>query len=376
MDQNTGKQTLHFAFVLYRYFPHGGLQKDFLRALQEVLSRGHRVTVFLAKQEAPLPDAKNLEVILLPVSGWSNHAKMRSFSKKVLQELAKNNFDNTLMFSRLPGGDFYFAADNCLAADWSKLHHPLILKLLPRYRTFLALEKAVLQPDSKTRILALVAQQKRDYQSFYYTQDERFTILPAGIDPTCRRPDDVPAIRREVRERFRIPQEAILLIQVAAQFGVKGVDRAIEAMVEQARTDLFLLVAGGGEIEKYKAIAEKHGVVDRVIFAGASSDIPHLIAAADLMIHPARKEATGTVIVESLAVGVPVIASAACGYAPYAAAIDPQLVTPEPFVQNDLNTSLAYALDRLPGLTAQVLRPGRDLDFYRRAAVIADLLEK
>ena len=376
MDQNTGKQTLHFAFVLYRYFPHGGLQKDFLRTLQEVLSRGHRVTVFLAKQEAPLPDAKNLEVILLPVSGWSNHAKMRSFSKKVLQELAKNNFDNTLMFSRLPGGDFYFAADNCLAADWSKLHHPLILKLLPRYRTFLALEKAVLQPDSKTRILALVAQQKRDYQSFYYTQDERFTILPAGIDPTCRRPDDVPAIRREVRERFRIPQEAILLIQVAAQFGVKGVDRAIEAMVEQARTDLFLLVAGGGEIEKYKAIAEKHGVVDRVIFAGASSDIPHLIAAADLMIHPARKEATGTVIVESLAVGVPVIASAACGYAPYAAAIDPQLVTPEPFVQNDLNTSLAYALDRLPDLTAQVLRPGRDLDFYRRAAVIADLLEK
>lgn len=376
MDQNTGKQTLHFAFVLYRYFPHGGLQKDFLRTLQEVLSRGHRVTVFLAKQEAPLPDAKNLEVILLPVSGWSNHAKMRSFSKKVLQEFTKNKFDNTLMFSRLPGGDFYFAADNCLAADWSKLHHPLILKLLPRYRTFLALEKAVLQPDSKTHILALVEQQKRDYQSFYHTQDERFTILPAGIDPTCRRPEDVPAIRRGVRERFHIPQEAILLIQVAAQFGVKGVDRAIEAMAAQARSDLFLLVAGGGEIEKYNAIAEKHGVADRVIFAGASSDIPHLIAAADLMIHPARKEATGTVIVESLAVGVPVIASATCGYAHYTAAIDPQLVTPEPFVQNDLNTSLAYALDNLPNLTAQVLRPGRDLDFYRRAAVIADLLEK
>ena len=89
MDQNTGKQTLHFAFVLYRYFPHGGLQKDFLRALQEVLSRGHRVTVFLAKQEAPLPDAKNLEVILLPVSGWSNHAKMRSFSKKFCRNLQR-----------------------------------------------------------------------------------------------------------------------------------------------------------------------------------------------------------------------------------------------------------------------------------------------
>ena len=376
MDQNTEKQTLHFAFVLYRYFPHGGLQKDFLRTLQEVLARGHKVTAFLARQEAPLPDAENLNVCVLPVSGLSNHAKMRSFSEKVLQKIAGNKFDKTLMFSRLPGGDLYFAADNCLAADWSKQHSPLTLKLLPRYRTFLALEQAVFEPGSKTHIMALVRQQKQDYQKFYHTQNERFTILPAGIDPACRRPEDVPAVRQAVREKFHIPQDALLLIQVAAQFGVKGVDRSIEALAAQARKDLFLLVAGGGEIEKYKTVAEKHGVADRVIFAGASSDIPHLIAAADLMIHPARKEATGTVIVESLAVGVPVIASATCGYAHYAAAIDPVLVTPEPFEQKDLNTSLAYALDNLPDLTAQVLRPGRDLDFYRRAAVIADLLEK
>ncbi len=376
MISEPGKQTLHFAFVLYRYFSHGGLQKDFLRTLQEVLARGHRVTAYLARQEALLPDSGNLSVCVLPVKGFSNHARMCSFSEKVQQELARNNFDKVLMFSRLPGGDFYFAADDCLAADWAKHHNALTLKLLPRYRNFLALERAVFEPDSGTHILALVNQQKWDYQQFYHTQNERFTVLPAGIDPACRRPDDVPEVRRMIREQYGIPQDALLLIQVAAQFGIKGVDRSIEALAAQERNDLYLLVAGGGEIGKYRAAAEKNGIADRVIFAGACSNIPQLIAAADLMIHPARKEATGTVIVESLAVGVPVIASAACGYASYAAAIDPELVTPEPFDRKDLNASLAYALNRLPELTAQVLRPGRDLDFYRRAAVIADLLEQ
>ena len=136
-----GDEKLHFAFVLYRYFPHGGLQRDFLRTLQEVLARGHRVTAFLAVQEAPLPESPLLNVALLPVSGCSNHKRMLSFCHAVQEEFSRRSFDRTLMFSRIPGGDFYFAADNCLAADCRKNHHPLVLRLLPRYRTFLDLEK-------------------------------------------------------------------------------------------------------------------------------------------------------------------------------------------------------------------------------------------
>lgn len=376
MDQMNGKKVLHIAFVLYRYFPHGGLQKDFLRALQEVLARGHNVTVYLAKQEAPLPESGNLTVRMLPVCGFSNHAKMRSFSGKMQVELAKNSFDKVLMFSRLPGGDFYFAADNCLATDWAALHHPLILKLLPRYRTFLALEKAVFAPESHTHILAIVPRQKQDYQSVYATPDDRFTILPPGIDPDCKRPGDVPALRSAIRKQYGIPQDATLLIQVAAQFGVKGVDRSIEALASGNRSGLYLLVVGGGEIGKYQAIAQKNGVADRVVFAGPCSNVPQLIAAADLMIHPARKESAGNVIVESLAVGVPVITSAACGYAHYSAAVAPELVTPEPFAQNDLNDALSFALENLAVLTEKVQQPDRELDFYRRAGVIADLLEQ
>ena len=106
---------MHIAFVLYRYFPHGGLQKDFLRTLHEAVGRGHKVTAFFAVQEGDLPENDLFNIVKVPVSGWSNHAKMKSFAVNLKKFIASGGYDKVLMFSRIPGGDFYFAADNCLA---------------------------------------------------------------------------------------------------------------------------------------------------------------------------------------------------------------------------------------------------------------------
>ena len=274
--------TLHFAFVLYRYFPHGGLQRDFLRTLQEALNRGHRVSVFLARQEAPLPENAGLEVMLLPVSGFSNHARMISFSKAVKQKLAEHKFDNVLMFSRIPGGDFYFAADNCLAADWGQNRNALVLHL-PRYRTFLKLEQEIFSPESRTEIFALVPRQVQEYQTFYHTQKERFSILPPGIDSAFRRPENIREIRQQIRRELNISDDAVVLIQVAAQFEVKGTDRAIAALAalpEEKRRSCILLVVGGGKIGNFQKLAVRAGVEKNVIFTGARSDVAALIAAS------------------------------------------------------------------------------------------------
>ena len=41
------------------------------------------------------------------------------------------------------------------------------------------------------------------------------------------------------------------------------------------------------------------GVRDRMRLLGVREDIPELMAAADLLVHPARTETTGTVILEA-----------------------------------------------------------------------------
>ena len=44
------------AFCLYKYFPFGGLQRDFMRIAQTVAARGHHVRVYTQSWEGECPD--------------------------------------------------------------------------------------------------------------------------------------------------------------------------------------------------------------------------------------------------------------------------------------------------------------------------------
>jgi UDP-glucose:(heptosyl)LPS alpha-1,3-glucosyltransferase len=44
------------AILLYKYFPYGGLQKDFLLITKELLSRNHDIKIFTRSWEGSSPD--------------------------------------------------------------------------------------------------------------------------------------------------------------------------------------------------------------------------------------------------------------------------------------------------------------------------------
>jgi UDP-glucose:(heptosyl)LPS alpha-1,3-glucosyltransferase len=66
---------------------------------------------------------------------------------------------------------------------------------------------------------------------------------------------------------------------------------------------------------------------------------------ADLFVHLARTETTGTVILEALINGVPTIASGMCGFASHVTKADAGIVLQEPFLPSDLDDALRLALD-------------------------------
>jgi UDP-glucose:(heptosyl)LPS alpha-1,3-glucosyltransferase len=59
---------------------------------------------------------------------------------------------------------------------------------------------------------------------------------------------------------------------------------------------------------------------------GIRQDIPAIMAAADVLVHPARIETTGTVIIEALANGLPVVTTDTCGFAPFVETADAGVV--------------------------------------------------
>jgi glycosyltransferase involved in cell wall biosynthesis len=82
----------------------------------------------------------------------------------------------------------------------------------------------------------------------------------------------------------------------------------------------FVIVgeASRGEDEEANAILdkiEKAGLEDRMILTGYRDDVPDLLGAMDLFLFPTHAEAFGLVIVEAMAMGVPVV-SANCDGVP------------------------------------------------------------
>jgi UDP-glucose:(heptosyl)LPS alpha-1,3-glucosyltransferase len=122
-------------------------------------------------------------------------------------------------------------------------------------------------------------------------------------------------------------------------------------------------------------MAAKQRLGDRVRLLGVREDIPELMAAADLLVHPARTETTGTVILEALVNGLPVVASGICGYAEHVAQAKAGMVLPEPFAQASLIAALRDAQEakRREQWSGNGIRYGETADLYRgliRAASI------
>ena len=365
---------MKIAFAIFKYFPWGGLQKDFMRTMSEVAARGHDVTCITGSWEGDIPSFLHVEI--LPLKKVTNHGRADEFEKLFAERIRNGEFDRTVTFNRMGGADVYFAGDDCYAAGLARKSS--LLRLLPRYRIFYRQEKSILEPTSKTHILYLDQRQKKDYMAYYGTPEERFTLLPPAGDQKCMRNEHTICLREEKRKELNLADDQILLISVAADFHCKGIDRtlnAVAALPEEVRKKCVLCLIGGNDPkrrEQFVQQAEQLGIKHQTIFAGPRDDVYTYLAAADLMVHPARKEATGTVLAEALASGVPVICSAVCGYASMVG--DAGVVIPEPFDAKTFGELLVETLCRLSQYKAKAMEVSGTLDFTRRAAIAADVI--
>ncbi|MCQ2403352.1 MAG: glycosyltransferase family 4 protein [Lentisphaeria bacterium] len=366
---------------IFRYFPTGGLQKDALRIAMAACRAGHEVVFLTTRWEGETPACPRLEIRLTPpLHAWSNMAKMAEFSRLVAQERS-HGYDSELAMNRIPGAKFYFAGDECMAKAVSRKHCWLARTLFPRYRALLAQEKATLLSPETRKVLVISQRQIQDFQEVYGLPAEHFVLLPPDMDGGSLPPTEESRrqeLRRQERQALGLSDDTILLLAVSSSFQLKGVDRALLAMAhlpaERRRQCHFVLI-GRNDPAKFHALAQKCGLSPEEVTALPPRDsVGGLYLAADLMLHPARSEGAGSVLVEAIANGLPVICTAVCGFAPIIApAGNP--VLPEPFNQPDLDLALLRSLDTLPARKAATRAFGDQNDFCGRAPFVVKLLE-
>jgi UDP-glucose:(heptosyl)LPS alpha-1,3-glucosyltransferase len=332
------------AFILYKYFPFGGLQRDFMRIAQECQRRGHGIRVYTMIWEGEVPEG--FEVLVAPVKAIFNHTRNERFTAWVQADLARRPVDRVIGFNKMPGLDVYYAADPCFEDKAQTLRNPLYRKW-GRYKHFAEYERAVFAPESKTEILMISEVQQPLFVKHYATPAERFHLLPPGIAADRRAPANAPVIRAKFRLEFGLAKEQLLVVQIGSGFKTKGLDRtlkAIAALPAELKARTRLIVIGQDDPKPFLLQIRALGIADRVQIMKGRSDIPRFLLGADLLIHPAYNENTGTVLLEALVAGLPVLATDVCGYAHYIAEAEAGRVVPSPFEQSTLNTMLAQML--------------------------------
>lgn len=336
---------MKLALCVFKYFPYGGLQRNFLAITQELVRRGHDVTIYTGVWEGEKDSS--LDVRLLAVSGMTNVGKNASFYRELVRALAIDPVELVVGFNKMPGLDVYYCADTCFATKAYEEKNWLY-RLTSRSRYALAYEKAVFGSAESTEILLLSATEGEAFHKYYQTPAERMHLMPPGISRTRLRTAQSGVQAELIRREFAVAQEEKLVVFLGSDYKRKGLDRALRAVAaldEKLKLKTRLLVVGQDKRQKlYEKLADSLGIGNRILFAGQRDDVPELLFASDCLVHPAYLENTGNVLLEAVVAGLPVICSGICGYAHYIEENHLGAVIPMPFSQQQMNNALQKIL--------------------------------
>lgn len=368
---------MKLAFVIFRYFPFGGLQRDMLAIAQAAQASGHQVSIFCSDWQGE--KISGIDVVEIKGAGFFNVAGVKNFVRAFEQQFQRAQFDLLVGFNKMPGLDVYFAGDSCFAHK-AYSERNWLYRLAPRSRLYLAYERALFAETSRTQILSLVASEQKQFVRYYATQSERFHRLPPGISAAHLACTNPRAARMDLRHELGLALDTKIILCLGSGYKTKGVDISINAFAELTKitTDnIALVIVGQDDPYTYRQQAAQAGIEQQVFFLGPRSPVGDLLHAVDLLLHPARKELAGNVILEAMLCGVPVVASYHCGYANYV--VEQQMGELIPAKAS--HTAIAEVIAATLAVNADVWHKRAELfaqtsDVFSRPAVAVAELEK
>jgi L-malate glycosyltransferase len=137
----------------------------------------------------------------------------------------------------------------------------------------------------------------------------RIEVIYNGVDLSRFGPG---SNRTEIRTKLGWPQDVPVVVQVGTFRPVKDQATAIRAfriVHEETPTALLAFVGDGPDLTACRALAERLGLSSVIRFLGQRSDIPEILAGADVMLMTSVSEAHSVSLLEAMASRLPVVAT-------------------------------------------------------------------
>ena len=231
-------------------------------------------------------------------------------------------------------------------------------------------------------IICNSARTAADVRRCYGVDAARVAVVFYGVDADQFGPITEDA-RREARTRLAREDAPLALFIGALGDRRKGFDLLFEAWQELCADpawDVDLAVVGvGAEAGAWQARAAAAGLARRMSFLRFRADVPQVLAAGDVVVHPSRYEAYGLGVHEALCRGIPAIVSASAGVAERLPEDLQPLTLPEPLCVEDLVARLRLWRADIQGWRARAAPAGRVLrgrSWDDMSAEIAGIVEQ
>lgn len=164
---------------------------------------------------------------------------------------------------------------------------------------------------SSRRLVAVSEATRSELAMTLGMPEEEISVIRNGVPA---RPGEPAAVRKELA----LAEGESLILAVGNLYPVKGHAVLLRALARVARESPTLkwrvAIAGRGEEEqRLRSLAGREGIEDRLQLLGFRTDIPDLLAAADVFAMPSLQEGLPLALIEAMFAGKPIVASAVGG---------------------------------------------------------------
>lgn len=305
--------------ILHADPARGGAERYTLDLAGALAARGHQVTLIAASFDEGIPSA--IGRVCLPHTGSSRARRYRTFLDALDAHLAAETYDIVHAMLPVHRCDVYHPhaglAISAVREGHRRHDSPMrrisarVATLMNRRRWAMAeVESALLRSQRPPVVLALSEYVKRTIRTHYPDlPDSMLATLFNAVDLRRFDPDRDPQARQAIRTELGIADDDVLGLFIGQDYVRKGLREALKAMDQVTDDRLKLAVVGRADRSGLARQAVRQQRSQRVRFVGTQADPYPYYAAADFFILPTRHDPCSLVVLEALAMGLPVIST-------------------------------------------------------------------
>ncbi len=303
----------------------GGAETSSMEIANLLAQRGHDVHIITATNAQNLPGIR-IHTVTTPTV--LRGRRLASFARRADAVARREAFDVVHAISPMPTADIYqprggllpeIVARNVATRTTAtrRLLKRALMAMNVKQRAQLDLERRIFRDDGPmiACVSEYVARQCREH---YDADPSRVRVVFNGVNPTPLTEATRAQVRRTVRDELSIDPDALVLLFMAHNYRLKGLNPLLDAIarLKTGGFDRFaLLVAGRGNVVPFRRRAEMLGLESRVIFTGPTQRSAHFFAMSDVFVHPTFYDPCSRVVLEALYHGVPCITTSFNGAA-------------------------------------------------------------